>query len=672
MTDEPSTPERPSGQTATVLLDADALDIGGAETRALDGVCRLCGADNPGDARYCGRCAAPLRAVDDDAWRDPLLGALVGERYRVIARIGAGGMGAVYRVEHVSIGRVFAMKLLHGDLTRNPSMVRRFQREARAVSRLSSPHTVSVFDHGRSDGLVYLVMEYLQGRDLAEILAESGPLTPARVAVIMAQVAESLAEAHAAGIVHRDVKPHNLFVCEGDGAPTIKVVDFGLARSTGNADASAALTGTGAVLGTPYYMAPEQIEDEPVDARTDIYALGAVAWHLLTGAPVFGGSSMVGILQRHLSEPPPSLAALDPAWAPLDPVLHRALAKQPDDRFADVMAFSGAFSSAVAAMSRPGAPELRELVAQAERRIDRAGTREEFERFERSLRLRHGLRIAAAALVGLSAVVAAIWVSARAGAAPAIEREPNDATSSAVPLGTGAVIRGFVGESEAESGDRDVYLVDAAGPGRSVLVADVSGVPGVDLILEAIDGRGVVLARSDSEGEGGGERLPNVWTGDSGVWIVVRPLFEQGIAPRHNDLAPYVLTVRQRSAYLGEESEPNDVVAQAGRLTVGQSAVGLLGTAGDRDVWAFAPGPISTEVTVSGIAGVDLAIELLDEWGGHIARVDATGAGQGEVIRIGGTGLFADARFVAVEHVSGPPSHLVYVVDATVPDTIAQ
>lgn len=662
-------PDPPSGQTATVVLDSDPLDIAAAATRVLGAACRLCGADNPDDARYCGRCAAPLRMVDDDAWRDPLLGALVGERYRVLARIGAGGMGAVYRVEHISIGRVFAMKLLHGDLTRNPSMVRRFQREARAVSRLSNPHTVSVFDHGRSDGLVYLVMEYLQGRDLAEILAESGPLTPARVAMVIGQVAASLAEAHAAGIVHRDIKPHNLFVCEGDGVPTIKVVDFGLARSMGASDGSAALTGTGAVLGTPYYMAPEQIEDEPVDARTDIYALAAVAWHLLTGAPVFSGSSMVGILQRHLAEPPPSLAAVDPAWAPLDPVLHRALAKRPGDRYADVTEFAAAFASAVAVMSRPGAPELGELVSPAERKIDRAGTREEFEQFERSLRMRHALRIAAAASVGVAAVAAGIWLSARAGAAPTMEREPNDATSSAVHLGTGGVVRGFIEQSDAESGDRDVYLVDAAGPARPVLVAEVSGVPGVDLVLEVVDGRGVVLARSDNQGEGGGEYLPNVRPNDAAAWIVVRPLFEQGVAPRHNELSPYALSVRQRSAYLGEESEPNDVVAESGRLIVGQSAVGLLGTAGDRDVWAFAPGPVSTEVSVSGIAGVDLAIELLDEWGGRIARVDAAGPGQSELVRIGGVGVYADARFVAVEHRSGPPSHLVYVVEARVPET---
>ncbi len=188
---------------------------------------------------------------------DPLLGIVVADRYRILEPIGRGGMGVVYKVEHVRIGKLLAMKLLTGELSRSADMVRRFKREALTVSRLASPSTVQVFDFGVSDGLTYLVMELVHGESLGRVLAREGPMPSGRVCKIMVQVASSLAEAHRKGIVHRDVKPENIMLISAfDGTDLAKVLDFGLAKlreSEGHAD----ITNLGTILGTPYYMAPE-------------------------------------------------------------------------------------------------------------------------------------------------------------------------------------------------------------------------------------------------------------------------------------------------------------------------------------------------------------------------------------------------------------------------------
>jgi len=244
-------------------VEATVAGDGPAATR-----CHSCGAERQATARFCSSCGAQFSVDGYAAFVDPLVGAVVGERYRIVARIGSGGMGAVYRVEHVQLGKVAAMKLLHGELTRDPQMVRRFSREARAVSRLTSPNTVSVFDFGRSGTFVYIVMELLSGMDLARLLHEQGPLPAWRVASVVRQVAASLAEAHGKGIVHRDLKPQNLFVLDPHGGPDerIKVLDFGLAKAAEGRDDSLELTQAGVVMGTPHYMSPEQIREGDVGA----------------------------------------------------------------------------------------------------------------------------------------------------------------------------------------------------------------------------------------------------------------------------------------------------------------------------------------------------------------------------------------------------------------------
>jgi serine/threonine-protein kinase len=271
---------------------------------------------------------------------DPLIGRVIADRYRILAPLGRGGMGVVYKVEHLRIGKLMAMKLLTGQLSRDRDVVRRFKREALAASRLTSVNTVQVWDFGHADGLTYLVMELVHGEDLGKVLRREGPMPWVRVAKIAAQVCNSLVEAHARGIIHRDLKPENLLMVRAELAEVqelVKVLDFGLAKLHEDERANPnEITMTGAIVGTPYYMAPEQIRAEPVDGRTDLYALGAVMYRALTGAPPFVAPTPMAVLTMHLVsplEPPtqraPSLGIPEEASA----IVARALEKDPARRF---------------------------------------------------------------------------------------------------------------------------------------------------------------------------------------------------------------------------------------------------------------------------------------------------------------------------------------------------
>jgi serine/threonine protein kinase len=211
------------------------------------------------------------------------LGKVVDGRYRVLEVIGRGGMGVVYRVEHLRMGKIAAMKVLHRDLAHDPEIVHRFEREAAAISKLHHPHTVQVFDFGTAQGALYLIMEYVRGLDLARIISRDGPMPWPRCAPLLAQICGALQEAHELGIVHRDLKPENVLITRSTGGRDYaKVLDFGLAKLDQRGVPSHE-TERSAIVGTPYFMAPEQIRGDEVDARTDIYSFGALMFELLTG-----------------------------------------------------------------------------------------------------------------------------------------------------------------------------------------------------------------------------------------------------------------------------------------------------------------------------------------------------------------------------------------------------
>lgn len=261
-------------------------------------------------------------------------GEVLQQKYRLLRRIGEGGMGTVYEAQHVVLGRRFAVKFLQSDLSQNESALARFRREAEAAGSLENEHIAAVVDFDRaSDGSPYLVMEYLVGESLGRLLQREGPLPPVRAVGALLQVCRGLEIAHAAGIIHRDLKPDNLFlVRRTDGSDLIKILDFGVAKL--QRDGDGATTRTGATLGTPFYMAPEQARGErQVDQRLDIYALGVILYELLSGQKPHPGDNYNAILAHILNQEPRSLAALCPHLPPkLVAIVHRAMAFDPGDR----------------------------------------------------------------------------------------------------------------------------------------------------------------------------------------------------------------------------------------------------------------------------------------------------------------------------------------------------
>jgi serine/threonine-protein kinase len=272
-------------------------------------------------------------------------GQVLAQRYRVQRLLGKGGMGAVYLADDEVLGELVALKVISSAFAADEAaMVTRFRREAAAARKVSSPCVIRIHDLGEArPGLLYLSMEYFAGRTLAEVIAQRGlvPIDDARD--ILKQICTGLDAAHQAGVVHRDLKPSNVLVGER-GA--VKIIDFGLATTA----VGDGLTATGAILGTPHYMAPEQVRGKPVDSRTDVYALGALAYHLVCGRTPFHGDNAIAIGFAHLSEvPPPPRQLRKDVPANLEAAILAALAKSPDERPASARAFLEKATAAAAA-----------------------------------------------------------------------------------------------------------------------------------------------------------------------------------------------------------------------------------------------------------------------------------------------------------------------------------
>ncbi|MBK7973251.1 MAG: HDOD domain-containing protein [Deltaproteobacteria bacterium] len=285
----------------------------------------------------CPHCGTPASTLDEWAGTDPLIGQVVGNRFRVEERLGEGGMGVVYRAEQQPIHRRVALKVLHSHLAPDASLKARFVNEAAAASRLNHPNTVTLYDFGETEtGTLYIAMEYVDGRDLREVMHEERPLAWRRTAAIMAQIARSLDDAHAHGVVHRDLKPGNVMVFDrGPERDQVKVLDFGVAKLLELADGSEQITRSGALLGTPQFLAPESIRGEVIDHRVDIYALGVMLYEALAGRPPFAGKTVARLLTQHLMEEPLRPSRLRPDWdAPfgLESLTLRMLEKDPEQR----------------------------------------------------------------------------------------------------------------------------------------------------------------------------------------------------------------------------------------------------------------------------------------------------------------------------------------------------
>jgi eukaryotic-like serine/threonine-protein kinase len=264
---------------------------------------------------------------------------VIDGRYRVLGRLGSGGMADVYCAEDNQLGRRVALKLLHRRFAEDPEFVERFRREASSAAGLQHPNIVGVFDRGAWDGTYYIAMEYLDGRTLKQHVRENGAMAPDDAIEVAIQVLRAAKSAHERGVVHRDIKPHNVIL---DDEGRVKVTDFGIARA-GASD----MTETGSIMGTAQYLSPEQAQGQPVSPRSDLYSIGVLLYELLTGRVPFEAESPVTIALKHINERPVPPSELNPAVSPaLDAVVLRALQKEPARRFADADEFVAALKAA--------------------------------------------------------------------------------------------------------------------------------------------------------------------------------------------------------------------------------------------------------------------------------------------------------------------------------------
>jgi serine/threonine-protein kinase len=308
--------------------------------------CPECGQSYADGAGVCPADGAVLRAdVTLGDATDELIGRTLDGKYRLDALLGEGGMGTVYRATHLLIDRPVAVKVLRPRFVGDEAAQQRFRREARAAGRLRHPNAVAVTDFGDTpEGYVYIVMELLEGRTLREMIADEGPLPAARALPLMGQAAAAVAAAHEAGVIHRDLKPGNIFVVRGEDSRTaVKVLDFGIAKlAAESAEESDAknLTQTGVMIGTPRYMSPEQCDGERLTPASDVYSLGVILYEMLTGAPPFNGPTPLAVALQHSSKPPRPPRELVPAIPEeLERVVLHALAKSPAERPADAEEF---------------------------------------------------------------------------------------------------------------------------------------------------------------------------------------------------------------------------------------------------------------------------------------------------------------------------------------------
>jgi len=561
----------------------------------------------------------PSRRLDEDSAddmlgppiADPLIGVVVAERYRIVEPLGRGGMGIVYKVEHSRIGKLLAMKLLTGELSRNREVVRRFKQEALTASRLSSPNTVQVFDFGASEGLTYLVMELIAGEDLARSLRTLGPMPFARLGKVVIQVCTSLAEAHQKGIVHRDVKPENVMLMRSrDGTDVAKVLDFGLAKLREGAELND-VTSQGAIVGTPYFMAPEQIRGEPVDPRTDIYALGALMYRALTGHYPFNGTTPMAVFTKHLTEMPvhpsqraPELCIPDGVSA----IVLKALAKDPAERYQRIEDLQSALVDEVRATGTGSVEELldsgqvRRLARVALAAADQAAvaveiaTRDEVERYERKLRrMRWGSFTALGAILAAAAVGGVnLYYHERAELRRGHEIEPNNTAAEATPLPFGTTITGYLGKRvDPTHGDRDFYAVDvpAEWPGQTPTVKlTVTALPNFAICtLLYRQGFPTPLGQYCVGRPGRELSIPALSLEPGRYFLaVLQDMDPYGAPPpfiHENVSDPYSVTVSAQNPGRGDEVEPNDQFASANPVIPGVPMTGTLGWTHDVDVF---------------------------------------------------------------------------------------
>lgn len=380
--------------------------------------CPTCKRELPSPpGKVCVHCGTPL-AKGARTPRDPLVGAEVAGRFRVEELIGQGGMGKVYRARHLSLDKLVCLKMLKPSLLDDPTLVGRFEREAKAASRINHPNCIQVLDFGRNgeDGTLFIAMEYVAGKDLRLVLRDEWPLEEARLCRIMAQVCSALAEAHSRNVLHRDLKPENIMVEQRRDQPDfVKVLDFGIAKIM-DSDVPG-LTRSDVVCGTPHYMAPEQATGSSLDARCDLYSVGVILYQLTTGHLPFDGQNSMEVLTKHVNEqpvPPRKKMPQAPLSEAMEALILRALQKDPAARPQTAVEFRQLLLAIADGHAGVRAPKP-ELQAATEPKVAPAPPREPSLPAQPPARPRTALVVGGAAL----ALVVAVGIAMAARRAPA-------------------------------------------------------------------------------------------------------------------------------------------------------------------------------------------------------------------------------------------------------------
>jgi serine/threonine-protein kinase len=324
--------------------------------------CPTCSTEYADDVLFCAKDGTTLRSAGKSA---DLVGNVIADRYRIVKKLGEGGMGAVYLGEHVKMGRKSAIKVMTSSMAHDPDAIARFNREAANAARINHANVCAIYDFGETDdGLIYLAMEFIEGKALTDLIEETGALAPQRATRILQQTADALQAAHDLGIVHRDLKPDNIMIAKGrDNADVVKVVDFGIAKAMGGEEGQK-VTKTGLVVGTPEYMSPEQLSGDKLDGRSDLYSLALVYYRMLTGTlPFHADSAQETMIKRLTDDPLPLNDAMPGTTFPatLQQVMNKALARMPNDRYASAAQFGKDAMAATSGMPvdapAPGSPE---------------------------------------------------------------------------------------------------------------------------------------------------------------------------------------------------------------------------------------------------------------------------------------------------------------------------
>ncbi len=600
--------------------------------------------------------------------QDQWLHQVIDNRYRILERIGRGGMGTVYKVEHTQMGKIAAVKLLHANLANDKDLIKRFHREATAISRLNHPNIVQVFDFGRVRNSVYLVMEFLKGEDLCRILMRDGPLDVERCVPILCQVCDALAEAHGLNIIHRDLKPENVRVSRTlDGNDFIKVLDFGLAKIVEEEEEQAgSITARGSLVGTPYYMAPEMIRGRAMDHRVDIYSMGALAYRMLTAQNAFVAKTPIGVLTKHISEElsPPSTRVPEANIPPLmDAVVIKAMAKDPKERYQSAQALKKDLIQVQKQLLRQDSSLIRigphpsggAEVGQQRRHSDSqtaiedravvkrlptgqylavpalALSKEDLA-FEKKLRRGRYLNWLLPIPIIAAVAFAVYWFGMREVKefAPLQEVEPNNELKHATLVSRAKPIRGKVGKRlSSTQSDFDWYKLHIKSPTPQSLLLRVTGVPNMDTTLELYDAAGGRVARADSTGKGLGEVITNRVVDPGFYFVLVREVWIQGTPPSENSTDTYTLSVAWEPRGERWELEPNQTPKDALSIKPGASVRGYLGEVTDQDLYKVEGDKGKLAGLITGVDGVDLVLEVTRD-GGKKVVVDKESISAGE------------------------------------------